>query len=285
MRAILHPGPVAPERIHVQSTRVRHQRWTLAPGASLLQRLSEALHARGAESAVLQLAGGGFAPLGYVMPATSRTPEHAVYFSERFEADAPVRLQQACVTLGRKAGGPWLHCHARWVDAAGRPQCGHLLPDEAQIAEPIHADAWLLDGAAFEVGPDAETRFSLFWPVSRPARHAEAGQPALALRLAPNVDVCEALAAVCREHGIRRATLRGGVGSTVGAVFADGRRVEPHITESFIERGGVDTDAQGRRQVTLDIAMVDHHGGQHRGRLAPGENPVLVTFELLLVPD
>jgi hypothetical protein len=35
-------------------------------------------------------------------------------------------------------------------------------------------------------------------------------------------------------------------------------------------------------QAQLDVSMVDYKGGVSEGRLARGQNPVLVTFELAL---
>jgi predicted DNA-binding protein with PD1-like motif len=103
-----------------------------------------------------------------------------------------------------------------------------------------------------------------------------------ALRVAPNIDICTALEKFCRERGITRATVQGGVGSTVGAVFTDGRVVEPFVTELLIRQGEIVTDENGQTQAQLDVSMVDYKGGVSEGRLARGQNPVLVTFELTL---
>jgi len=103
-----------------------------------------------------------------------------------------------------------------------------------------------------------------------------------ALRVAPNIDICTALETFCRERGITHAKIQGGVGSTVGAVFDDGRVVEPFVTELLIRNGDVLTNAAGQTQAQLDVSMVDYKGGISEGRLARGQNPVLVTFELAL---
>jgi len=115
-----------------------------------------------------------------------------------------------------------------------------------------------------------------------PEIHPEQPQRAFALRLSPNVDVCTALESFCTEHQIEQAIIHGGVGSTVGAVFEDNRIVEPFVTEMLIRQGTVHTDATGQLQAQLDISMVDYLGGISEGRLKRGENPVLVTFELVL---
>ncbi|MDP4302968.1 PCC domain-containing protein [Leptothrix discophora] len=287
MRQIVHPGAVRREASVVPARLVEHA-LALLPGLSLIDAIDAAVRrACGrAASGVLHLRGGRFEPWPYVLPALSRTPEHAVYFSERHEAVGPVELVEATVTLGRHADGrPWLHSHVDWIEADGRRGCGHVLPEQARLGvAPQEARFWALDGAAYTVQADEETRFSLFKPVSIevPDDAAAASRPALALRLSPNQDVCETLASICAAHGIRRAVVRGGVGSTVGAVFDDGRVVEPIVTETLIRQGTVEPDAAGRPRAALDVTMIDLHGGRHQGRLAAGENPVLVTFELVL---
>jgi predicted DNA-binding protein with PD1-like motif len=282
-RSILHPGPLGAQRVDAVPVALHRVDLLLQPGQPLLQALVAALPA-GTRSAVLTLGSGALFPLAYVMPALAKTAEHAVYFSDRFDAAAPVQLHEASVTFGQRDGQPWLHCHARWVAADGTPHCGHLLPDEAVLASPLPATAWLLNGAAFEVVPDAETRFTLFRPVADEPARSTAG-PAVAVRLAPNEDVCTALETVCRQQGWRGATVRGGVGSTVGAVFDDGRTVEPFVTEVLIRQGRVQPEADGTLQADIDVSLVDYTGGLASGRLARGANPVLVTFELVLEAD
>lgn len=281
MRSIRHPGPPAPGRIDAVPVALQERALRLPAGRTLLDALVAALPT-GTASAVLTLGQATLAPFAYVMPALSKTPEHAVYFSDRFDAPGPVRLLGASVTYGRQDGQPWLHCHARWQDADGTPHCGHVLPRDAVLATDLPATAWLIDGAAFTVVPDAETRFSLFRPQ---AKAGAAGGNALTVRLAPNEDVCTALEAVCRRHGIARATVRGGVGSTVGAAFADGRVVEPFVTEVLIRSGRIRPGADGAPVADIDVSLVDHTGGLADGRLARGANPVLVTFELVLQFD
>lgn len=290
LRRIQHPGPVAESRTTVVDTTVREQTLQLQPGRSLLVAVSEALAPTSAASAVLQLQPGTLFPFAYVMPALSKTPAHAVYFSDRFDAAGAVQLETATVTVGQRDGAPSLHCHARWRDATGQHHCGHVLPHEAMLTSTLEATAWLLDGAAFQVTADDETAFSLFKPEACPPSPApspqhQAGRAALAVRLAPNEDVCTALETLCRDRGITHATLRGGVGSTVGAVFDDGRRVEPFVTELLVRQGRVRPGADGAPVAEIDVSLVDHTGGLADGRLARGANAVLVTFELVIEPD
>ena len=127
------------------------------------------------------------------------------------------------MTLGRRDGAPFFHCHALWTEADGRAGGGHILPEETVVAEPFAVDAFGIDGAVFTAEPDPETNFKLFGPVLSSATAAETTSRAFALRLRPNQDFAGALEGFCREHGIFRAKLHGGVGSTIGARFTDGR--------------------------------------------------------------
>lgn len=284
LRLIEHPGPVPEARATRADGWLEKARFELEPGLTLLDALAVRLQSHSARSATLALRGGAFGKLAYVMPATSSSPDHAVYFSGRHDPPGVATLQEGCVTYGIRDDGPWLHCHAAWTTADGKPGCGHILPDQSVIAEPIQAEAWLMRGVEFRVAPDPETNFSLFQPFSRPVVRPPDARPAFALRLAPNQDLCTALEAECASRGIREAVLCAGVGSLVGAVFDDGRVVGPHITEVYVRQGRIAEDANGRLKADVDIRMVDHTGRISEGRLRRGSNAVLVTFELLVEP-
>ena len=222
------------------------------------------------------------------MPAAAPNDEHVAWFSDRFEVAQGVRFVEGSVTFGLRDGAPWLHCHAVWIEPGGKRRCGHLLPDEVVIAEPIRVSGCLIRGAAFVAVPDPESNFTLFEPRPRPALATApagaAGVEALAVRLRPNVDVCSALEQICAEHGYKRAIVQGGVGSVIGATFADGHRVLPIATEMMIRTGRIEPDATGALRATLDVALVDQTEAVSEGRLKRGDNPVLITFELVLVP-
>jgi predicted DNA-binding protein with PD1-like motif len=146
------------------------------------------------------------------------------------------------------------------------------------IAEPFAVEAFGLDGAAFTAEPDPETNFKLFGPVPSQSEDAATTSRAFALRLRPNQDFAGALEAFCRAHGI----FRGGVGSTIGARFTDGRSVVPFATELAVSSGFVAAGANGTLEAALDVALVDYLGGLAEGRLVRGDNPVLMTMELVL---
>ena len=291
MRHIAHPGIADSQRIFDVPTSARTLQGSLSTGQTLLSAVTELAEAHGVKSGAFTLNGGAFESFSYVMPALSKNPEYAVYFSDTFFVEGQVALEMATVTYGLKEGRPWLHSHAVWIEPTGRRHCGHLLPDQIIVAAPIALSGIALDTAAFTVCPDLETNFSLFMPVHddgqvpRPETASTDHRTAYALRLAPNIDFCSALEDFCRAHEIKHATIFGGVGSTVGAVFEDGSAVEPFVTELLIRSGRVVCGPQGHALAELDVAMVDYKGGISEGRLARGLNPILVTAELVICPN
>ncbi len=289
MRTLKHPGPSGLSQTTVVPAKTRPVRFFLEPGNPFLAALQHQLESLQAVSAVAEIKGGSFNPFMYVMPALSKTPDHAVYFSDRFEPQGEVRLVEGCVTYGFNQGKPMLHCHARWIDSNGRSGCGHLLPHECMIHEPIEVTAWVLEGAQFQVIPDRETNFSLFQPVGieqvdNLVDSLANPQTAYAIRIGANQDVCQTIESICLEHNIHQACFVGGVGSTIGARFADGTIVEPHVTELYLNSGKV-TFENGQHDVSINVTMIDYLGGISSGRLVPGDNPVLVTMELVMVAE
>jgi predicted DNA-binding protein with PD1-like motif len=287
MRRIDQPGPAAHARIQWVEARGRAFALTLQAGLPLLEAARRGFAAEGFAGGTLRAKGGALGPFAYVMPALSKTPEYAAFYSDTFRPAGVTRLKMATMTLGQRDGAPFFHCHGLWTEADGRVNGGHILPEEAVVAEPFAVEAFGIDGAAFVSEPDSETNFRLFGPVAiAPSREvgtdAETTRRAFALRLRPNQDFAGALEAFCRDRGITRARLHGGVGSTIGARFADGRIVEAFATELAINAGAVAPDANGALAAALDVALVDYTGGLAEGRLTRGDNPVLMTMELVL---
>lgn len=103
-------------------------------------------------------------------------------------------------------------------------------------------------------------------------------------RIAPNEDLVTAVETVCAGEAIAAAYVRGSLGSLTDACFerAEGRIVEvwgPAI-EVLSLQGEVRSDGDGRPRAVLTAIAADSTGQVHAGRLVPGRNPVLVTFEL-----
>ncbi|RZN31491.1 DUF296 domain-containing protein [Bradyrhizobium sp. Leo121] len=282
MRSIAQPGPIARERIQWVEARGRAFSFTLQAGIPLLEAARRGFAAEGFSGGVLSASGGALGPFAYVMPALSKTGANAAFYSETFRPDGITRLKFATMTLGERDGAPFFHCHGLWTEADGRFNGGHMLPEETVVAEPFEVQAFGLNGAMFVAEPDAETNFKLFGPVPRQATSAETASRAFALRLRPNQDFACALEKFCRQHGILHARLHGGVGSTIGACFTDGRTVVPFATELAVRAGTIAPDADGQLEAELEIALVDYLGGIAEGKLVRGDNPMLMTMELVL---
>jgi len=282
MRSVTQPGPVAPERIQWVEARGRAFSFTCEAGLPLLEAVRRGFAAAGFAGGVLRWTGGALGPFAYVMPALSKTPEHAAFYSETFRPGGVTRLKLAAMTLGERDGAPFFHCHGLWTEADGYASGGHILPEATVVAETFAVEALGIDGAAFVAEPDAETNFKLFGPVARKATGLETSSRVYALRLRPNQDFAHTLEAFCRDRGIARARLHGGVGSIIGARFADGRIVEPFATELAVRSGFLGVGADGAPQLEADAALVDYTGGLAEGRIVRGDNPVLMTMEIVL---
>ena len=282
MRHIRQPGPPARDRIVAVEARGRALSFALEPGLSLLEAVRRGFAQAGFSSGVLNWSGGALGPLAYVMPALSTTGENAAFYSETFRPPGIARIATAAMTFGTRDGAPFFHCHALWREADGVRTGGHILPDGTMVAERFEVQAMGIDGAGFAGEIDPETNFKLFGPVARPHGAVEAPARVFALRLRPNQDFCTALEDFCRLRGILRAKLLGGVGSIIGARFADGRVSEPFATEIAVTGGIVAAGSRGELRADVDIALIDHTGAIAQGRLRRGGNPVLMTMELVL---
>ncbi|WP_315810942.1 PCC domain-containing protein [Bradyrhizobium sp. SZCCHNR2028] len=281
MRFIKQPGAPVADRIHWVEARGRAFTFTMEQGLPLLEAAHRGFAREGFAGGVLDIRGGALGPFTYVMPALSKTPDHAAFYSETFRPAGVTHLTTATMTLGVRDGAPFFHCHALWTEEGGRNGGGHILPEETIVAESFDVEAFGLDGAIFAAEPDPETGFKLFGPVAAAPRAARTDRRAFALRLRPNQDFAGCLEEFCRAQGISRARIRGGVGSTIGAHFESGAVVEPFATELTIASGAIAPGAVGL-EATLDVALVDYTGALAQGRLVRGDNPVLMTMELVL---
>lgn len=278
MRHIQQPGPAGPQRIIAHPVRARAVDEELPRGASLLAALHDLARAHGAEGGCLTLSGGALGPFAYVIPALAPDPSHAAYYSETFRPAGQTRLDIAAITVGFRDGAPFFHCHGFWTEADGRPSGGHMLPEETTIAAPIRAKGVLIAGARFEARQDAETGFKLFTPIATEAPNAAAAN-GIAIRLCPNQDITAALETAAAGAGFGPARLHGGVGSIIGARYANAPPVDNFATEMLIRDGVIRPGA-----TRLDVAMVDLTGHLSAGVLTPGDNPVLMTLEAVLTP-
>lgn len=282
MRSIKQPGPPPPERIQWVEARGRAFAFTLEAGLPLLEAARRGFAAEGFAGGVLNFRRGALGPFAYVMPALSKTGENAAFYSDTFRPDGVTRPRLGSMTLGTRDGAPFFHCHGLWTEADGKTSGGHMLPDETVVAEAFEVEAFGIDGAIFTAEPDPETNFKLFGPVAAASNGARTTSRAFALRLRPNQDFAGCVEVFCRAHGIARAKIHGGVGSTIGARFTHGGVTEPFATELAITAGTIAPGTSGALEAALDVALIDYTGGVAEGRLIRGDNPVLMTMELVL---
>lgn len=282
MRHVVQPGEPPAQRIQWTEARGRSFSFALEAGQPLLEAVRRGFAAAGFAGGVLTIDGGAFAPFAYVMPALSKSPHHAAYYSDTFRPAGVSKLKAATMTFGERDGAPFFHCHALWTEASGRLCAGHVLPEETVLAQSCRADAFGLSGGRFVAEQDPETNFKLFVPAPAPPSAGAADARAFMLRLRPNQDFAFALERFCVARGIGQARLRGGVGSIVGARFTDGRGIEPFATEMAVTSGLVRRDPEQGLLADLDVFLVDHLGGIAEGRLQRGDNPILMTMELVL---
>lgn len=287
-RSIVHPGPVAACRHAAVPCRAVPLTLTLMPGRSINAAIAEAFADAGFEGGFVELVDVPMARMNYVMPAASPDASHAAWYSDTY-APAGGTITRASLHMGRRDGEPFFHCHGMWEVPGGAPgeglRMGHLLPFEAELAEPTEVAALALSGAILDVADDAETNFRLFAPAARaPLAAADVGRPAVLATVRPNTDICEEIEAICAAQGIAAADIVG-LGSLIGADYADGSHVASYATEVMIRQGRVRTGTPGATgpRAELDIALVGMDGGISQGVLVHGANPVCVTFELLIL--
>ena len=276
-RSVKQPGAAIEPRIVAAAGRGRAFAMAIEAGRPLVDAVRGGFAKEGFRSGALNFGEIALGPMAYVMPALSTDGRNAAFYSDVFRPPGVTRTKGGALTFGRRDGAPYFHCHALWREADGRRCGGHLLPEETMVAEDAAVEAFGLDGAAFEAAADDEINFKVFGPIPAAATGARAGTRCLAVRLRPNQDFHAALESVARSAGWRAATLHGGVGSLIGAAFADGTVVENFATEVFVRSGAVSQDG-----AEVAVGLIDYRGGTAEGRLARGRNDVFITFELIL---
>ncbi|MBM6593493.1 PCC domain-containing protein [Microvirga pudoricolor] len=275
MRQIQHPGPPFPERVTAVPGAPVPLRFSLEAGLSVDVAIARGFAAAGCLGGYVVLRGGRCEPFRFVMPAASPDDAHAAWYSDTFAPEGSVRIERAGAIVGERDGRFFIHCHGLWETPEGR-RMGHMLAPDTVVTEPVEAVGIGFRDATFMAAPDPETHFTLFGPVSRVQGGEEpVGPRVLLARVRPNEDIGTAIESLCGRWGIARANVHG-IGSLNGVRFADGRRVEAHATEVLIHEGRTGPDG------VMRIDVVDMDGHIHSGPIVEGDNPVCVTFELLI---
>jgi predicted DNA-binding protein with PD1-like motif len=109
-------------------------------------------------------------------------------------------------------------------------------------------------------------------------------------RLKPNEDIIDSAEALCKEHGIHLAVVRGGLGSLIdGQLSYQGREGMIKIP---VEGPGVEILSISGEIISgesrLQAVLADADGKLYAGRLERGKNLTFITVELTLqewLPD
>jgi len=274
MRSLVQPGPASAARIETLAGVCARLEFALEPGLTLADAICAPLIEAGVRGATLRFAGAVLKPFRYVIPGPPDGPAHVANFSAPRTPSGATRIELANVTFGQIDGKKVLHCHAAWQEHEAGRRGGHILLDESVVTTSALVTAWTFSDIGFRAEPDPETNFALL----RPQRigGGEEGRAVVA-RIRPNQDVCTAVETIARRHGMRDAVVRGSLGSLIGARFAGGREVGDRATEVLVRYGNVRNGV-----ATIDMVVVDMEGRVHEGRLVRGDNPVCITFDLVL---
>jgi len=276
MRTLVHPGPIQPRRIDSIAGGVRTMTFRLRTGVSLLEAATAPLVQVGWRGGTLGFSGGAFDPFRYVMPGPPDDASHVAYFSAPRAPAGITRIEQANATFGWHEGQPFLHCHAAWAEPDGARRGGHILTGDSIVAETATVEAWGFLEIEIATSHDPETNFTLFQPSGASA----AGAPCVVARVCPNEDIVTAVETIARCHDMPHATIRGSLGSLIGAHFTNGTIVPDNATEVLVRAGRVSSGV-----ARIDLLAVDGRGHVHDGWLERGANPVCITFDLVLVRD
>lgn len=294
--AVVHAGPRQSPRIVTVPTRCTGHVLELPEGTDLFAALEQSLTDFSVPGIMAEFVSGEFGHIDYVHPAYGPDAEHPMSFTEAFTANVPTRLRHASATIGVRDGSPFCHVHASWTGPDNEARGGHLLPGTLSGPAGLTIRLFALHDARLISDVDPETGFSAFAPIpggGTPSDPTESARPlgeavedsafpdAVVSRIRPGEILDEAVLAVCRTAGFDSAEVTASLGSTTGAVFADGTAPWPAV--EFTHLSAAVTGAQNTTpQITLSGEVVDVAGEVSFGTLESGANPVAVTFELFV---
>ncbi|NVO24431.1 hypothetical protein [Donghicola mangrovi] len=267
---IRHPGPPAPEPYSVARGTAHQVSVTLPKGAVLMQAVADAMEAAGCDSGVMVMDGLQMGPFDFVMPGHSNDGVHAAWYSATHSRTSG-RIEAGTAIIGKRDGAWWLHCHAVWRSEAGT-EIGHLLPDAVTLSADCEVTLIAFSGGAFDVSMNAETLFPIFHPTGGAAQGN-----ALIAKVNPHHDIHQTLTTILQGSGFAHATVYG-IGSLIGAVFAEGTPMASPISEVLIA-----PQARWDGALTLPMICVDPAGDRFSGEISAGTSPVCVTFEVLVL--
>lgn len=272
MRSLHQPGPAHLERIACVRGTPASLRFRLRPGVSLNDAVCGPLMDAGFLGAAVILRNVALNPFRYVMPGPADDETHVAYFAGPVAPPGTSVVEFANGTFGMAGDSPLLHCHAAWTEPDGKRRGGHILVKEVIVTEEAEVEAHGFRDAGFTTIADAETNFTLYEPSG-----SGIDGDGLAVRVKPNEDILTAIETIAAAHGAHNAVVRGSVGSLIGPAFEDGTSVPDHATEVAVREGWVRGGV-----AALNLLVVDMRGEVHEGWLKRGENPVCITFDLVI---
>jgi predicted DNA-binding protein with PD1-like motif len=292
MLTLTHPGPRTAPRLIACESRSSSAIVHLVPGLPLADQLFRALRSLGTESGIAELSSGSLSPISYCVP-TEGTGQKAVSFSET-RTTPEGHLVVGTATLGVREGKPFMHSHCVWVALEGQLQGGHLWAETRVGKQPPVVVLHALHDVELVSADDPETLMPVFTPrpmgdLTMPPLDSPSSPQhrSVVARICPNEDITTAVKTMCQSAGIQSAAIRGGIGSLIGATFTGppgggSVTVEGPGTEVATLVGHLTTDSDGNANITITCTLVDKFGQVHAGTLVPGENPVAITYELLI---
>ncbi|SMX67581.1 PCC domain-containing protein [Brevibacterium aurantiacum] len=292
--AVVHAGQRQNPRIVAVPTRCTEHVLELPAGADLFSALEASLTDFAVPGIMAEFISGEFGHIDYLHPAYGPDTEHPMSFTEAFSVDSSTTLRHASATIGLREGTPFCHIHASWTGADGETKGGHLLPGTLTGPAGLRIRLFALHDARLISEVDPETGFSAFAPnptdrigdmseSTETRKPSESPDPADAVvsRIRPGEILDEAVLAVCRTAGFDSAEVVASLGSTTGAVFADGTAPWPAVEFTHLS-GAVIGARNSTPRITLSGEVVDVAGEVSYGTLKPQANPVAVTFELFV---
>ena len=276
-KIIQQPGPAGEPWISVP-TRLEKLDFELTAGIALDDALSEEIKTRGLSGAYIRIVDASMERMQYVIPGLAPNDEHVAWFSETISPAMPGRIEDASIICGVMSGKPTFHCHGQISDANQNPALGHLLLESCYLSSPVRVTGLGFKDARFNRKADPQTNFDLLMPEA--VGEGSNFNEGLLVRVAPNIEIAEALIECCRRANWQRASIHG-VGSLIGAHFDDGRVLKSFATEYMVTSGAIELGGS-EPHIDLQIALVGLGGDVMQGRLAQVNNPVLITSEILL---
>jgi predicted DNA-binding protein with PD1-like motif len=105
-------------------------------------------------------------------------------------------------------------------------------------------------------------------------------------RVRPNEDLVQGIEKICLREGIRRCFIRGSLGSLNDACVSLSDETVQVLSGPAVEvvglSGEVRSDADGNPVASVTGVLAEPSGRICGGRFLRGQNPVCVTFEIVL---